>query len=225
MSDRNVGDRVADTAGTRYTSRLRLVPIGPENARDLWLVHSDDAVWSWYEAEPPTFEEVEGWAATRGDAWRYQGVHKWIAYDRLSGEVVGRGGLSRAPVDDAWGQLYAYLPHEPWVRVAHPSSRPFVAHANWLELGWALRGKFRGRGYATEIGRAGLEYAFDVLALGAVVSIAIRHNLASRAVMERLGMRSVGEIRTRGLVEGLDAVQPDAPYAATVMLREDWRPA
>ena len=149
-------------------------------------------MWSWYEAEPPSLEEVDGWAATRGDAWRFQGVHKWIAYDRVSGEVVGRGGLSRAPVDADWGQLYAFLPDEPWVREAHPSPRPFLAHANWLELGWALRGGFRGRGYATEIGRAGLEFAFDVLGVQAVVSIAIRHNRSSRAVMERLGMRYAG---------------------------------
>lgn len=213
------------TGAVRFTPRLRLEPIGPENADDLFLVHRDDAVWPWYEAEPPSRAEVEEWAATRGDAWRFQGVHKWIAYDRVSGEVVGRGGLSRPPVDEHWGQLYAFLPDEPWVREAHPSPRPFVAHRNWLELGWALRGAFRGRGYATEIGRAGLEFAFDVLGVRAVVSIAIRHNRASRAVMERLGMRPVGEIRARGLVEGMAAVQPDAPYAATVMLEEERRPA
>ena len=37
-------------------------------------------------------------------------------------------------------------------------------------------------------------------------------------------MRSVGEIRARGLVEGMDGVQPDAPYAVCVMLKEDWNP-
>lgn len=45
-----------------------------------------------------------------GDSWRFHGVHKWLAYDRVSSQVVGRGGLSRTPVDDDWGQLYAYLP-------------------------------------------------------------------------------------------------------------------
>lgn len=223
MSDRDVGDEAVARAGVRFTPRLRLEPIGPANAHDLWLVHRDDEVWSWYEAEPPTLEEVDGWAATRGDAWRFQGVHKWIAYDRVSGEVVGRGGLSRAPVDDDWAQLYAYLPDEPWVREAHPSPRPFIAHANWLEIGWALRGGFRGRGFATEIGRAGLAFAFDELGVRAVVSITTRHNARSRAVMERLGMREAGEIRARGLVEGVAGVRDDAPYAASVLLKEDWQ--
>ena len=212
-----VGERIA-----QFTPRLRLEPIGPANARDLWLVHSDDDVWPWYDGERPTLEQVEGWAATRGDAWRFQGVHKWIAYDRISGEVVGRGGLSRPPVDEDWGQLYAYLPDESWVRVPHASPRPFVAHANWLEIGWALRHEFWGRGYATEIGRAGLAFAFDVLGVEAVVSIAIRHNARSRAVMERMGMRYVGEIRSRGLVEGGAGVQDDAPYAVCVLSRSEW---
>ncbi|MDQ1481047.1 MAG: hypothetical protein QOI44_1908 [Actinomycetota bacterium] len=155
-----------------------------------------------------------------GDSWRLHGVHKWIAYDRVSGEVVGRGGLSRAPVDDDWAQIYAFLPPEPWVRVAHDSSRPFTAHAHWLEIGWALRPKFWRLGYASEIGRAGLEFAFDVLGMQAVVSCTVRHNVRSRAVMERIGMRYAGEIRSRGMIEGLEEVQDDAPFAVYVRVRE-----
>jgi RimJ/RimL family protein N-acetyltransferase len=157
-----------------------------------------------------------------GRSWRSHGVHKWIAYDRATGEVVGRGGVSRTPVDDDWGQLYALLPAERWVRAAHESRRPFVAHANWLEIGWALRREFRGLGYASEIGRAGLAYAFDVLRVQAVVSCTVRHNVRSRAVMERIGMRYAGEVRSRGLVEGVEGEQDDAPFAVCVLLRADW---
>jgi RimJ/RimL family protein N-acetyltransferase len=49
------------------------------------------------------------------------------------------------------------------VRAVYEVRRPFVAHANWLEIGWALRRQFWGRGYAAEIGRAGLAFAFGVL--------------------------------------------------------------
>jgi RimJ/RimL family protein N-acetyltransferase len=48
------------------------------------------------------------------------------------------------------------------------------------------------------------------------------HNVRSRAVMDRLGMRYAGEIRSRGLAEGLDGVQDDAPFAVCVLLRRDW---
>jgi RimJ/RimL family protein N-acetyltransferase len=130
--------------------------------------------------------------------------------------------LSRTPIDDDWGQLYAFLPAEPWARVAHGTGCPFVAHANWLEIGWALRREFWGRGYASEIGRAGLEFAFGVLGAQAVVSCTVRHNVRSRAVMERIGMRYAGEIRSRGMVEGMKGEQDDAPFAVCVLLREDW---
>lgn len=207
--------------GSRLTSRLRLDPVDADNAADLWLVHNDDEVSYWYGNTKPSREEVQQWARFMGDSWRMHGVHKWIAYDRVSGEVVGRGGLSRTPVDDDWGQIYAFLPPESWVRDAHKHRRPFVAHANWLELGWAVRRKFWGNGYASEIGRAGLAFAFDVLRVDAVVSCTVRHNTRSRAVMERIGMRYAGEIRSRGMVEGLDEERDDAPYAVCVLLRKD----
>jgi RimJ/RimL family protein N-acetyltransferase len=92
--------------------RLRLEPVGPANAADLWLVHNDDEVRRWYDNEKPSLEQAEQWAKFMDNSWRFHGVHKWIAYDRVSGEVVGRGGLSRTPVDDDWGQLYAFLPAE-----------------------------------------------------------------------------------------------------------------
>jgi len=213
---------LAGAGNSRLTMRLRLEPASPVNAADLWLVHNDDKVSYWYGSEKPSLEEAERRATFMGQAWRLHGVHKWIAYDRVSGEVVGRGGLSRTPVDDDWGQIYAFLPAEPWVRVAHEIRRPFIAHANWLEIGWALRREFWGRVYASEIGRAGLAFAFDVLGVQAVVSCTVRHNVRSRAVMERIGMRYAGEIRSRGMVEGVEGEQDDAQFAVCVLLRRDW---
>ena len=204
------------------TTQLRLEPVGPANAADLWLVHKDAAVWRWYGDVQPSLEQAEQWATSAAESWRLHGVHKWIAYDRVHGDVIGRGGLSRTPVDDDWGQLYAFLPAEPWVRVPYKVRRPFVAHANWLEIGWALRRDFWGRGYASEIGRAALAVAFDVLGMQAVVSCTVRHNTRSRAVMERIGMRYAGEIRSRGIVEGIDGERDDAPYTVCVLLRKDW---
>jgi RimJ/RimL family protein N-acetyltransferase len=212
----------AGADGSRFTMRLRLEPVGPANAPDLWHVHNDDEVWPWYGNAQPSLDQAEQRATFMGDSWRFHGVHKWIAYDRVSGEVVGRGGLSRTPVDDDWGQIYAFLPAAPWVRAAYGVRRPFIAHADWLEIGWALRREVWGRGYASEIGRAGLAFAFDVLGVQAVVSCTVRHNVRSRAVMERIGMRYVGEIRSRGTVEGVEGEQDDAPFAVCVLLRRDW---
>jgi RimJ/RimL family protein N-acetyltransferase len=218
-----VDEPLLEGAGnSRLTAHLRLEPAGPANASDLWLVHNDDEVSRWYDHEKPSRAQAAERATFMADSWRLQGVHKWIAYDRVSGEVVGRGGLSRTPVDDDWGQLYPLLPAEPWVRAAFEIRRPVTAHANWVEIGWALRRQFWGLGYAAEIGRAGLAFAFDVLGMQAVVSCTVRHNLRSRAVMERIGMHYAGEIRSRGIAEGAAAPQDDAPFAVCVLLRGDW---
>lgn len=174
------------------TERLRLVEIGPSSARDLWLVLSDPAVADSY-GKKPSLNEVERMAADYGWAWKNHGVHKWIAYDRVSGELVGRGGCSRVPADHDWGRVHEFLPDATWVREIHHASGPRV-HKNWVEIGWALRRPFWGKGLAAEIGRAGLDFAFGELRCLAVVSCTELANARSRAVMERIGMDYAGRI-------------------------------
>ena len=77
----------------------------------------------------------------------------------LTGALVGRGGLSRVQ----------------------------IAGQERLEIGWALLRPFWGHGYATEIGRAGVAFAFEELGADEVVSYTETRNARSRAVMERLG--------------------------------------
>jgi hypothetical protein len=40
--------------------------------------------------------------------------------------------------------------------------------------------------------------------------------------MERIGMRYVGEIRSRGMVEGIEGQQDGAPFSVCALLRRDW---
>ncbi|MCH7232289.1 hypothetical protein L0U85_15705 [Glycomyces sp. L485] len=51
--------RIDGVDGIRYTKRLRLEPVGPVKARDLWLVQSDDGVWPWYAGEKPGLEQAQ----------------------------------------------------------------------------------------------------------------------------------------------------------------------
>jgi RimJ/RimL family protein N-acetyltransferase len=88
-----------------------------------------------------------------------------------------------------------------------------VEGAECVEIGWALRQEVWGRGYATEIGRAGLDHAFSILGVEEVVAFTEVHNARSRAVMERLGMRYVRQILRPGLIAGSAAVHKDAPFA------------
>lgn len=58
-----------------------------------------------------------------------------------------------------------------------------------VEVGWRLARRAWGHGIATEAGVASLAYSFGTLRHNEVVSFTGTSNRASRAVMERIGMR------------------------------------
>jgi RimJ/RimL family protein N-acetyltransferase len=67
--------------------------------------------------------------------------------------------------------------------------------AGELEIGWSLAPGFWGQGYASEAARAGLDWGWRHRAALRIVAITSRRNAASRKVMERIGMRHVGDFR------------------------------
>ncbi|MQA01902.1 MAG: GNAT family N-acetyltransferase [Streptosporangiales bacterium] len=194
--DRRLRDIVAKAVRLRLTDRLRLDPIGPEHAGDLYRLHEHPEVAEWY-GHPWTAAEAEERAATFGREWARDGVQKWIAYDCGTGDLVGRGGLSYVELDGR----------------------------RQLEVGWVVQPRLWGQGYAQEIGRAGLRFAFDDLRADEVIAFTERHNHRSQAVMDRLGMRYAGELRRRGLVEGREGEHDDAPFVRYVIDRATWAAA
>ena len=78
---------------------------------------------------------------------------------------------------------------------------------------------------ATEFGRAALSFAARELGAYRVISFTERHNLASRRVMEKLGLCLAGEIRLRGLAEGRDEEQDNAPFVVYATQETFTRPA
>ena len=63
-----------------------------------------------------------------------------------------------------------------------------------LGVGYILRKKFWGKGYASEGAKACLDYAFKFLLAGEVVATIRPQNTRSRKVAERLGMQVQGEV-------------------------------
>jgi RimJ/RimL family protein N-acetyltransferase len=62
-----------------------------------------------------------------------------------------------------------------------------------VEIGWRLAAEHWNQGLATEGARAVLANGFDVLALEEVVSFTVPANVASRRVMEKIGMSHSSE--------------------------------
>jgi RimJ/RimL family protein N-acetyltransferase len=120
----------------------------------------------------------EGRPLTRADAWRQmafvlghwqlRGYGMWAVEEAATGRLAGRIG---------------FLNPEGW-----PG----------FELGWTLAREFWGRGYATEGARRALEFGFEELGRGHVISLIRPGNLPSVRVAERLGERLEGSVEIFG---------------------------
>ena len=86
------------------------------------------------------------------------------------------------------------------------------------EIGYTLSRAYQGRGIASEAVSCVLEYAFVTLGLHRVIAITDCENVASVALLERLGLRCEGHFRQNVWLKG--KWRDEFLYA---MLREEWR--
>ncbi len=115
----------------------------------------------------------------------------WAVEVTATGEFIGMAGLD--PVDDE-------------------------TPVEGIEAGWRLAASAWGHGYATEAGRAVLDFGFRELGLPEILAITVAANTRSRAVMERLGM-------TYDPASDFDDPSvPEGPLRASVVYRSE-RPA
>jgi len=130
------------------------------------------------------------------------GAHRTMAETaaalRVYGEVLERRGFSFVAVTERDGGAL----------VGDAGLHPLGAD---IELGYTLARGAWGRGYATELGRALVAHAFGVLDAPRVVAQVEPANLASRHVLEKLGMRAVEERTAYGRPHLLyEVVRPPA---------------
>lgn len=86
---------------------------------------------------------------------------------------------------------------------------PFSAEVG---LFWMISPSVQGRGFATEAARAMVRFSFDVLQAGRIVATTEYDNLASIAVMRKLGMR----------IERNPFPDPPWIQITGVLRKEDW---
>lgn len=160
-------------SGEALTADLLCLRPGASAASDYERLFTDPAVERWLRPEPMRpFSRADLQQMARRDQahWRRHGYGPWVVRERESGALVGRGGL-------AWAT---------------------VAGRREVELPWAVMPSLQGRGYATQMAEAAIEAAREA-GLGTVVSLTLPSNLASRRVMDKAGLRQVGEIEHVGL--------------------------
>jgi len=164
------------------TARLWLRPIDPADRAALHALWTEPRVRRFlWDDRVIALETVDDVIARSGASFTAEGFGHFALREVGGSDLVGSCGLHRA----------------------EPGAEP--------ELLYSLAGAVWGRGFATESARAVIAFAFEELDLARVLARADPPNRASIAVMERLGMRHLGESEERGL-----------RLVRYVLDREDW---
>ena len=68
---------------------------------------------------------------------------------------------------------------------------PFAEDDKLIELGYRLKKEFWGKGYASEISKALVEYGFMVKKLDKIIGVTLPENIASQKVLENAGLKYI----------------------------------
>jgi len=101
--------------------------------------------------------------------WREHGFGPWVVVHKADQTLIGHCGLT-------------YWPDSPDVEVFYALAKPY----------WR-------KGLATEGARASLRYGFEERGLDHIIAAAFVDNIASRRVLEKIGMTYTGETTFTGL--------------------------
>jgi RimJ/RimL family protein N-acetyltransferase len=142
------------------TPRLRLRPFHEEDATELHRILTQPDMLKYFPRPGgPPLDRVQRLVNNQIEQWDKIGYAWWAVELKSSGRLVGWNGLQ-------------YLPETQETEIGYLIDRPL----------W-------GQGLTPEAGQVGLRYGFGHVKLGTIIALAHPENVASRRVMEKLGMR------------------------------------
>ena len=83
------------------------------------------------------------------------------------------------------------------------------------DVGWYIDPAYQEHGYATEAAKAMIDYMFGEVAIDAIVSSAVKDNVASCKIFEKLGFMSIGETTKESPYTFYDGILTFANYNLT----------
>jgi [ribosomal protein S5]-alanine N-acetyltransferase len=152
------------------TARMHLMPWQPDDWLLLRPIATDPEVVRYISSgEPWPDARIREWAGRQVTHFSKFGFCFWKLIYKETSEMIGFCGLQ--PLDPT------------------PD----------IEIGWWLARAWWGKGLATEAAREALRDGFERVGLERIVSIAMRKNVSSTRVMEKLGMKYEREMTHRGV--------------------------
>lgn len=146
------------------SARLRFRESTPDDAEHMFALNSDPEVVQ-YTGDGPfaSIEDARSFLENYVNVFRRFQRGRWLLELKSTGEVIGWCGLK------------------------------FHEDNSETDVGYRLFKKYWGNGYATEAAKAAIAYGFDTLQLNRIVAHARKENIASLKVLEKCGMKIIGE--------------------------------
>jgi ribosomal-protein-alanine N-acetyltransferase len=151
------------------TARLYLRQFTSDDLDDLHVIYSDSEVMKYLSGGVRTREETGADLFRIIADWEKHGFGLWAVVAKENHQLIGDGGLR------------------------------FSGKTPEVEVGYVLAKAYWGKGLAAEVAEASLKYGFDVLKLKQIVAVADTENIASRRVMEKVGMKYQHNFEDRGI--------------------------
>ena len=155
--------------------RVALVPVDIRNARELWQVLNGPDLRKYQDIPRVRAEEFERQVRARPKMLRpgATGRFEWLVKISDPDTAVG------------------------WISLRVNDRSPRIG-----EVGYSLLPEARGKGYATDALRAMIDEAFAEAELDEVQACIIPENVASRAVLDRVGFREERMLRGGAVIRG-----------------------
>lgn len=151
---------------------------------DVFEIFSDPRVWTHFPSGRMTSrEEAESFLLQRIADWEVDGLGTWIVREEPGGPMLGSCGCSvrrLAAVDDS-----VQVGADGSVQTA--ADGPVLVEAFW-NLGYRFRPEVQGRGYASRVASLAVAEAQARKPELPVVAYLLEHNIASKAVAEKIGL-------------------------------------
>jgi ribosomal-protein-alanine N-acetyltransferase len=142
------------------TSRLYLRQFSVADLNDLSAIRSDPEVMRFIGAgQPHSADQVRESLEHLLSGWKQNGFGRWAVVHKPDKKLMGWCGLA------------------------------FLDQTEEIEIGYGMAKEYWGRGFTTEAAAASIRFGFEELKLNRIVAVAMPENIASRRVMEKIGMK------------------------------------
>lgn len=158
------------------TPRLLLRPLLESDAPGMFALDSNPNVHQFLgnKIVSEISQSLE-WIHNIRQQYKDNGIGRWAAIEKSSGEFIGWSGLKL--------------------------ERDVNGRATFYDFGYRLREEFWGKGYATEAGKAWIQYGFNEMKLPVINAYCDAAHAGSRHVLEKCGLQHTESFEYEGVPE------------------------